>query len=196
MTSKKKEPAPEQEVKEEAAEGAGPAEETGPEVAGGQQGGAEPEQKEPSKEEAAQPPQEEEELQTRYLRLMADFQNYKRRVEKEKSDVYAYANEKLVTELLNVIDNFDRALGSGDAWSDKGMLEGMGMILKQLRDVLEKSGVQEIKAEGEDFDPAFHHAVLTESGGEYESGKVTAVLQKGYMLNSRVVRPAMVKVAE
>lgn len=138
--------------------------------------------------------QDEEELNTRYLRLAADFQNYKRRVEKEKGDIYAYANEKIVVELLDVIDNFERALEHGA--ENESFAEGMNMIFKQFRGVLEKSGVEEINALGENFDPNFHHAVLTEKSDEHESGKVIQVLQKGYLLNKKVIRPAMVKVAE
>jgi molecular chaperone GrpE len=137
---------------------------------------------------------EEEELNTKYLRLAADFQNYRRRVEKEKNDIYAYANEKLMAELLNVIDNFDRALAVETV--DTGMKDGMVMILKQLVDVLEKSGMEEIAAEGQDFDPNFHHAVQTVKSDEHGSGQVAKVLQKGYMLNTKVIRPAMVIVAE
>ena len=138
---------------------------------------------------------EDEELNVRYLRLAADFQNYKKRVEKEKSDIYAFANEKIVVELLDVIDNFERALEHSKDNSE-GFAEGMNMIFKQFRGVLEKNGVEEMSAIGESFDPNFHHAVLTENSVEYESGKVTMVLQKGYMLNKKVIRPAMVKVAE
>ena len=139
------------------------------------------------------PSAEDEALNTKYLRLMADFQNYKRRTEKEKNDIYAFANEKIVSELLNVIDNFERALlhgAEGDSFA-----EGMNMIFKQLQGVLEKAGVKEIEALGLDFDPNFHNAVMTEDSTEYESGKVTEVLQKGYTLNSKVIRPSMVKVA-
>lgn len=136
---------------------------------------------------------EEEALNIKYMRLMADFQNFKRRTEKEKSDIYAFANEKIVKELLDVIDNFERALAAGNN-GDK-FLEGMEMILKQLLAVLERAGVTEIKCLGEEFDPNFHNAVMTEDSTEYESGKVTEVLQKGYILNGRVVRPVMVKVA-
>lgn len=147
-------------------------------------------EKEETCEEAAA---DDEALNTKYLRLMADFQNYKRRTEKEKGDIYAFANEKIVSELLNVIDNFERAL---DAGSDgDSFVEGMNLIFKQLQGVLEKAGVVEIEALGKDFDPNFHHAVLTEDSTEYESGKVTAVLQKGYLLNNKVIRPTMVKVA-
>ena len=136
---------------------------------------------------------EDEALNERYLRLMADFQNFKRRTEKEKSDIYAFANEKIIGELLNVIDNFERAMASGNA--EDNFYKGMEMILKQLLGVIEKAGASEIKALGEDFDPNFHNAIMMEDSSEYESGKVTGVLQKGYVLNNKVIRPAMVKVA-
>ena len=136
--------------------------------------------------------EEDEALNAKYLRLMADFQNYKRRVEKEKSDIYAYANEKIVSELLNVIDNFERALQHECA--DERYVEGMQMIFKQFAGVLEKAVLEEITAEGEDFDPNFHNAVMTEDNPEFGSGKVTEVLQKGYLLNKKVIRPSMVKV--
>lgn len=143
---------------------------------------------EAKKEESA----EEEALNAKYLRLMADFQNYKRRAEKEKSEIFAYANEKLTVQLLDVIDNFERALQHETA--DAGYVEGMNMIFKQLTDVLKKAGLEEIKALGEDFDPNFHNAVMMEDNAEYESGKVTEVMQKGYLLNNKVIRPSMVKV--
>lgn len=136
-------------------------------------------------------PDDEENI--KYLRLMADFQNYKRRVEKEKSDIYAFANEKLVGDMLDVIDNFDRALNN-EGEDAEGYVEGMKMIYKQLMGVLEKAGLEEIEALGVDFDPNFHNAVMTEDTDTYESGKVSCVLQKGYMLNKKVIRPTMVKV--
>ena len=134
----------------------------------------------------------EEEGELRYLRLMADFQNYKKRVEKEKRDLYSYANEKIMGDLLTVMDNFERAL-EHDA--DETFKEGIEMIFKQLQDVLEKSGLAEIPALGEEFDPNVHSAVMTEETEDYESGKVSGVMQKGYTLNGKVIRPAMVKVA-
>ena len=139
-----------------------------------------------AKEDAA------EDESTRYLRLMADFQNYKKRVEKEKKDLYSYANEKLVTEQLEVLDNFERALEQET--SDENFKKGMEMIFKQLSNVLEKSGLAEIAALGEDFDPNVHNAVMTEETEDYESGKVSGVMQKGYTLNGKVIRPSMVKV--
>ncbi len=136
---------------------------------------------------------EEEALNIKYLRLMADFQNFKRRTEKEKSDIYAFANEKIISGLLDVIDNFERAMATGNA--EDSFFKGMEMILKQLLGVLDRAGAEEIKALGEDFDPNYHNAVMMEDSTEYESGKVTEVLQKGYTLNNRVIRPSMVKVA-
>ena len=168
------------------------AEEETCETAGAQTEETEDAAQETAAEEPAKDP-EEEALNAKYLRLMADFQNFKRRTEKEKNDIYAFANEKIVSELLNVIDNFERALAAaaeGDSFA-----EGMKLIFKQLQGVLEKSGVAEIEALGQDFDPNFHNAVMMEDSTEYESGKVTEVMQKGYMLNNKVVRPSMVKVA-
>lgn len=136
-----------------------------------------------------------EDLNTKHLRLMADFQNFRRRTEKEKQDIYAYANEKLVGELLDVIDNFERALEVSDE-ERSGFVSGMEMIFKQLKEVLAKAGLEEIGALGEDFDPNLHHAVMTACSDEFESGKVSEVFQKGYMLNKKVIRPSMVKVSE
>ena len=93
-----------------------------------------------------------------------------------------------------MIDNFERALDAGNA--EDSFYKGMEMILKQLQGVLEKAGASEIAALGEEFDPNFHNAVMTEDSDRYESGKVTEVLQKGYVLNNKVIRPSMVKVAK
>jgi len=138
---------------------------------------------------------QEDDQNTKYLRLMADFQNFRKRSEKEKTDIYSYANEKLVSELLTVLDNFERALGH-DVENPKSFAEGMAMIFKNFKDVLEKAGLSEIEALGEEFDPNVHNAVMTDASSDFESGKVCDVVQKGYKLNDRVVRPSMVKVAE
>lgn len=154
--------------------------------------GEAPEKEEPEQEQPEAEKEPEEDESTRYMRLMADFQNYKKRVEKEKSDIYSYANEKLAVELLAVLDNFERALEHEG--EDASFKEGMEMIFKQLYGVMEKAGLEEIAALGEEFDPNFHNAVMTEESGEYESGKVSGVMQKGYTLNGKVIRPSMVKV--
>lgn len=153
------------------------------------------------KEEASDNKEESEaekqlaDMNAKYVRLMADFQNQKKRFEKEKADIYQFANEDIVKSLLEVIDNFERAL---DASQDDGskFREGMEMIFKQLMGALEKAGVSEIKALGEEFDPNFHNAVMMEETDEFESNKVSGVMQKGYTLNSKVIRPSMVKVAQ
>ncbi len=153
------------------------------------------EEPEELKEEKPEENREEDEaLEAKYMRLMADFQNYKRRTEAEKSNVYAYANEQIVLRLLEVIDNFERALDHKDT-AEKAFAEGMEMIFRQLLDVLKNSNVEEIEALGREFDPNFHNAVLMEDTDEYESNTVSAVLQKGYTLNGKVIRPSMVKVA-
>lgn len=142
-------------------------------------------------------PKEEDAFEEKYLRLMADFQNFRKRQDKEKADIYAFGNEKLVKGMLPVIDNFERALEAAEGASGaEGFTEGMELILKQLWQVLEQAGVEEVKAEGCEFDPNYHNAVLMEASEEHKSGYVTTVLQKGYMLNGRVLRPSMVKVAE
>ena len=138
----------------------------------------------------------EENGDTKYLRLMAEFQNYKKRVAKEKSDIHAYANEKIVTELLEVLDNFERALATDNSTDVEGYAQGMKLIFDQLLGVLTKSGLVEVKALGEEFDPNMHNAVMTTDSEEYDSNKVCSVLQKGYTLNGKVIRPSMVTVAK
>jgi len=140
--------------------------------------------------------QEADESQdTKYLRLMADFQNYKRRSEKERAEIHAFANEKIVIQLLEVLDNFERALQQ-DTGSDEQFRNGMVLILDQFKTVLSKSGVTEIPADGSEFDPNFHHAIMMENRDSIKSGHVSEVLQKGYTMNGKVIRPAIVKVAE
>ncbi len=136
----------------------------------------------------------DEDLNTKYVRLMADFQNYKRRTEQQKSEIHAYANEKIVLKLIEVIDNFERALetDSEDIENFKG---GMELIFKQLKEVLMNVGVEEIITNEVSFDPNFHNAVMMEDTDVVESGMISEVLQKGYTLNGKVVRPSMVKVA-
>lgn len=148
---------------------------------------------EESPSEATETEKEDDDVNTKYLRLMADFQNYKKRSEKERSDIHAYANEAIITRLLDVMDNFERAL---DHEAEESFKAGMVMIFDQLKDVLKKSGVEEIEAEHAKFDPNFHHAVMMEDSNTIESGMITVVLQKGYILNGKVIRPSMVKVAK
>ncbi|WP_270302054.1 nucleotide exchange factor GrpE [Baileyella intestinalis] len=156
------------------------------------EGSEAPEEKADSVKTAEQQKKEDDE---KYMRLMAEFQNYKKRVAKEKQDIQSFANEKIITELLEVLDNFERSLEhSSDA--DENYVKGMEMIFQQLKTAMEKAGLKEIQALGEDFDPAVHNAVMQEESDELESGKVSKVLQKGYKLNDKVIRAAMVAVAK
>ena len=137
----------------------------------------------------------EEQESERYMRLMAEFQNFKRRAAKEKTDIHAYANERIVTDLLPVLDNFERALDTATP-EVESYAKGMELIFEQLKTALEKAGVEEIAALGEDFDPNVHNAVMTEQSEEFEDGKISKVLQKGYKLNGKAIRPAMVAVVK
>ena len=131
----------------------------------------------------------------RYLRLMAEFQNFKKRVDKEKKDIRTYGNENIMSELLPVLDNFERALET-EHDDISGYVKGMELIFHQLKTALEHAGLKEIEALGEDFDPTKHNAVMTEESDEHEAGKVGKVLQKGYTLKDKVVRPSMVSVVK
>ncbi len=154
-------------------------------------GEAEKEDEAKKAEEEAKKAEEAE--SERYMRLMAEFQNFKRRVAREKSDIHAYANEKIVGELLPVLDNFERALDTegGDL---EAYAKGMQLIFEQLKKALENAGLEEIKAMDETFDPNVHNAVMTENLEDKEDGTVTKVLQKGYKLKDKVIRPSMVAV--
>lgn len=140
---------------------------------------------------------ESNEYYDRLIRLQADFTNYKKRVEKEKSDIYLYANEKLAGDLLDIIDNLERALDSQTVDNEKnGLYEGIELVLKQLKDILKKHGVEEIDAMNKPFDMNLHHAVMREEVDDAETNEIIEVFQKGYILNGRVLRPSMVKVAQ
>ena len=135
-----------------------------------------------------------EELANRLLRLQADFMNYKNRVEKDKENIYTYATEDLMNQVLPILDNFERALNSVE--KEDSFYKGVKMIYEQIIKVLTDNGLNEIQCIGERFDPNLHHAVFMEESKESEEGIILGVLQKGYMLNDKVIRPSMVKVAK
>ncbi|QHS22815.1 nucleotide exchange factor GrpE [Virgibacillus sp. MSP4-1] len=138
---------------------------------------------------------EKDEMQNKLLRVQADFDNFKRRAKKDRENDLKYKSQDVVTELLPILDNFERALQVDvDGESTESFVDGMNMIYRQLVSAMEKAGVEEIEAEGKVFDPNIHQAVMQDSNNEKESNTVTEVLQKGYMLKDRVIRPAMVKV--
>ena len=137
---------------------------------------------------------QEDSYKDQLIRLTADFTNYKRRVEKEKKDFLALGVKKVALDLLGVIDNFERALDHSD--EDSSFKEGVEMIYQQLLDLLKKNNMCPMEALNEKFDPNRHHAVLVEEKKGVEEGVVIDVVQKGYMINDEVLRPAMVKVSQ
>ncbi len=132
----------------------------------------------------------------KYLRLNAEFQNYRRRTEKEKNDIYKFGSEKIIKDILPILDNFERALSTSQENSEDSIKDGIEMIYKQFIDVLKKHGVEEIESIGKEFDPMLHHAVMQDESEESEPNTIIEVFQKGYMLHSKVIRPSMVKVSK
>lgn len=138
---------------------------------------------------------EKNELYDKYLRLQAEYDNYRKRTQREKVADLTYKSQQLATELLPVLDNFERALQTtGEDESVKSFIDGMEMIYRHLLSVLESEGIEVIPAVGQEFDPTIHQAVVQVEDDQYESNIVVEELQKGYRLKERVLRPAMVKV--
>lgn len=136
-----------------------------------------------------------EEMENRYLRLQADFDNFRRRTRLEQEASEKYRAQKLITDLLPVIDNFERALAvEADNDQTKTLLQGMDMVYRSLIDALKKEGVEIIEAVGKEFDTHKHHAVMQGEDENFGANIVIEEFQKGYLLKDRVIRPAMVKV--
>jgi molecular chaperone GrpE len=138
-------------------------------------------------------PPENVDFKDRYLRTLADFENFRKRSEREKQDFFKYALAGLMKELLPVLDNFDRSLDHAAEGDD--FHRGLLLIYKQLFDTLTKHGLRPIDQGGVPFDPKIHEAVVSEEDPSVPSHTVVAILQKGYFLHDRLLRPAMVKVA-
>lgn len=140
----------------------------------------------------------EEELkqsEDKYLRLYAEFENFKRRKNKEIETNNIYKSQKVITEILPSLDNLERALQvESDNEEIKSLLKGVEMVYEGLLNVLKTEGVELIETENAQFDPNYHHAVMQEEDSEKESGAILDTFQKGYKLKDRVIRPAMVKV--
>ena len=130
-----------------------------------------------------------------YLRLAADFDNYRKRVAREHLELTARANERLVNELLPVLDDLERALEAAAEHEEAKLEEGVQLVHRSLASLLERHGLTEIAAEGA-FDPHVHEALLAQPAEDAEEGSVLQVLQKGYKLGDKVLRPARVIVAE
>ncbi|GLI36151.1 nucleotide exchange factor GrpE [Desulforhabdus amnigena] len=169
------------------------------------------EEAEPSEEAVGETPIEEEsleellakkneelkELQDRLLRMAAENENTRKRLEREKSDGICFANENLIRELLPVIDNLERAVQHGENDSDlEGLLEGVRMTLKAFAETLSKFGCNSFESVGKPFDPNYHEAVMQQENEEYPENTVLQEFRKGYTLNDRLLRAAMVVVSK
>jgi molecular chaperone GrpE len=135
------------------------------------------------------------ELRERLLRLQADFENFKKRIERERLDHLRQATADLLGRLLPVLDNFERAIAAfRPGGPSEAVIEGVTLIHRQLLQELEKEGLRGMDSVGQMFDPALHEAVATEAGGPTPPHAVTEVFQRGYFLHDRLLRPAMVRV--
>ncbi len=166
---------------------------------------------EPAAEETDQAPAEDDpvaraeaaekkcdEYYDRLLRASAEFDNYKKRTTREMRDVVRYANEKLFKEIINVVDNLERAISSAeqDGSEEDPLLQGVRLTLSEVEKILERHNVEPIKALGEPFDPNFHQAMMQEESEDQPANTVISEMQKGYKLHDRLLRPAMVVVSK
>ena len=149
--------------------------------------------------EAVQPGDELEALQDRHIRLQADFDNFRKRALKEREEAHAFGHQNLVKDLLPTVDNLERAiqhLRQSEAGDLEGLLQGVELVERELLQALAKHGVAAIEAEGKPFDPAFHEAVAQVEDDSLEEGSVVQVVQRGYLLRDRLLRPASVIVSK
>jgi molecular chaperone GrpE len=146
--------------------------------------------------EAAELQRERDDYKDRWMRKSAEFDNYRRRIERERREQADQAVVDLLQELLLVVDDFDRALKVDSGEDGAAYRKGVELIHGKLHDLLRKQGLKPIDAIGTDFDPNVHQAVMHEASPEHREGEVIGELRKGYVMNDRLLRPAMVKVAK
>ena len=141
--------------------------------------------------------EELKQIHDRFLRISAEFDNYKKRSARETADFRKYANQALLKELLPVVDNLELAINSTDGKRDidKSLVEGLEITRNEILKVLEKFHVKPVEAAGKPFDPEFHEAVMRQESDEYPENTVISEFQKGYLIHDRLLRPAMVVVA-
>ena len=135
---------------------------------------------------------------TRYLRLLADFDNYKRRTQREKAEIYQYANERLIKDLLPVLDAFDMALQTAPAEDDethKSVMIGLEQIQRQLLSALEGAGLSRIAGAGEPYDPVYHEAIMVVDDAEAPANTIIDELRAGYQFKDKVLRPTVCRVS-
>ena len=137
-----------------------------------------------------------ETLKNDYLRKQAEFQNFTKRKMNEVEELKKFASEKIITQFLGSLDNLERAIESSIESKDfDSLLKGIEMIVRNLKDIMSAEGVEEIKTEGV-YDPVYHHAVGVEANEDFKEDEIVKVLQKGYMMKGKVIRPAMVIVCK
>lgn len=137
-----------------------------------------------------------QEINDKYVRLYAEFENYKKRINKDKEELVRYGNESLIFELLPVIDNLEMALKHSSHDLNTGIVQGVEITLKELQRVLEKFGLSPIDASGKPFDPTVHHAMTQVERDDVEEKTVVEEFRKGYMLWDKVLRPSLVAVSK
>ena len=154
-------------------------------------------EKEKNKEMPKEKKEENIDYKDNCLRAMADYENLKKRVEKEKAEYVRFSNQLLIAELFPIMDSFDTAISSVEKSSDKeGFLKGLKMLQGQFHSILEANGLKKIKTVGEKFDPNIQEASEDVTSSKFPEGVITEEVRSGYMLNGRLLRPAVVKVSK
>ncbi len=153
-----------------------------------------PQEVEALKKDLEQARAQAEEYKDGWQRSVAEFSNYRKRLERENSEVYQNAVANIVKHYLPIVDDLERALSARPA--DLAWAEGIDLIYRKLQSILEAEGIKRIDAVGQPFDPNFHEAISQDPSAEHASGQVIEVIRNGYMLGERVIRPAMVRVAQ
>jgi len=146
------------------------------------------------KEKIKQYQEENKKIKEQYLREAAEKDNLRKRIEKEKNEFYQYALSEVFREIISILDNFDRALEKKEEGDKKHFREGVELIHKQLQNLLKSQGIKPIEIKENQFDPRFHEALMSEESEEVKEPTISEVIQKGYMIHQRLLRPTLVKV--
>ncbi|NQT32603.1 MAG: nucleotide exchange factor GrpE [Candidatus Omnitrophica bacterium] len=140
---------------------------------------------------------ERDEYHDKWMKVHAEYENTRKRLEKEKTSQMKFANEGIISDLVPIMDNFDMALGAMEKAEDKmAVMDGIKLVQKEFHKRLEENGVKRIETEGKMFDPNIHEAVAADETDEYPDGEILEEVRSGYMLNDRLLRPAQVRVAK
>jgi molecular chaperone GrpE len=140
--------------------------------------------------------QERDDLQDRLLRTAAEFDNYRKRTDRERRELSEAVAADLIRDMLPVVDDLERALAAAAETPDPALRSGVELIHRQLVDVLRRRGAEAFESVGQDFDPAWHEAILSEPAGNRRDGEIVGEIRRGYRIGQRLLRPALVKVAK